>query len=94
MKDPRSPSDQFHYLMSGCRDMKSTPAMRARVRELAESPRDDFDRAILAVLDDVEGPLRLALLDCQTLTPILLTGEQAIERLQEINRHVYRFFGQ
>lgn len=34
--------------------------------------------------------LRQALRDCQTLTPILLTGEQAIERLREINVLVYR----
>lgn len=37
--------------------MKSTPAMRARIRELATG-RDDFDRAVLAVLDDLEQLLR------------------------------------
>lgn len=34
--------------------IKSTPAMRARARELATPPRDDFDRAVLAILDDFD----------------------------------------
>lgn len=38
--------------------MKSTPQMRARARELATPPRDDFDRAVLAALDDLEDMLR------------------------------------
>jgi hypothetical protein len=37
--------------------MESTAAMRARIRELATG-RDDFDRAVLAVLDDLEQLLR------------------------------------
>ncbi len=32
----------------------STPEMRSRIRELATPPRDDFDRAILIVLDDFD----------------------------------------
>lgn len=40
--------------------MKSTPDMRARARELATPPRDDFDRAVLAVLDDFDAALTLA----------------------------------
>jgi hypothetical protein len=32
----------------------STPEMRNRIRELATPPRDDFDRAVLIVLDDFE----------------------------------------
>jgi hypothetical protein len=36
-------------------EMKSTPAMRARARELATATRtDDYDRAVLAVLDDFD----------------------------------------
>lgn len=35
-----------------------------------------------------------ALRDCQTFTPSLLSGEQAIDRLKEINQHVYRVLGQ
>jgi len=30
----------------------STPEMRARLRELATPPRDDFDRAVNIVVDD------------------------------------------
>jgi hypothetical protein len=33
---------------------KSTDAMRDRARELATPPRDDFDRAVLAILDDFD----------------------------------------
>lgn len=32
----------------------STPEMRARIRELAHPPRDDFDRAVLALAGDYE----------------------------------------
>jgi len=32
----------------------STPEMRARLRELATPPRDDFDRAVAIVLDDFD----------------------------------------
>ena len=39
--------------------MESTPAMRARLKELASPPRDDFDGAVLAVLVDMAN-----LLDC------------------------------
>lgn len=35
-------------------------------------------------------PLRTALKGCQTLTPSLMDGSAAIERLKEINNHVYR----
>lgn len=35
------------------------------------------------------APLRTALIECLTVTPSLLTGEQAIERLKQINCHVY-----
>lgn len=37
--------------------LTSTRAMRDRIRELAMPPRDDFDRAVLAVLDDLQGIL-------------------------------------
>jgi hypothetical protein len=37
--------------------------------------------------------LQDALVKCQTLTPSLLTGEQAIERLKEINVFVYGILG-
>jgi hypothetical protein len=36
------------------RPHKSTPEMRARIRELATG-RDDFDRAVIALLDDFEA---------------------------------------
>nr|WP_140393736.1 hypothetical protein [Nitrospira cf. moscoviensis SBR1015] len=37
-----------------------------------------------------EMDVRDMLRQCKTLTPSLMTGEQAIERLKEINVHVYR----
>jgi len=37
------------------RTLRSTRAMRERIRELANPPRDDFDRAVNAVLHDLEG---------------------------------------
>lgn len=37
------------------REMKSTKEMRERARELATPPRDDFDRAVLYVLDDFDA---------------------------------------
>ena len=38
--------------------MASTKEMRARIRELADPARDDFDRAVIAVVDDLEALLR------------------------------------
>jgi hypothetical protein len=35
--------------------MKSTPAMRARIRELMSNEQDDYDRAVECVLDDFEA---------------------------------------
>lgn len=37
---------------------KSTQAMRDRARELANPPRDDFDRAVLCIVDHLEAALR------------------------------------
>lgn len=37
--------------------------------------------------------LRSALIECQTLTPSLLSGEEARERLRNINCYVYRVLG-
>jgi hypothetical protein len=38
-------------------EWRSTPAMRARIRELARPDNDDYDRAVIAVLDDFENML-------------------------------------
>lgn len=37
--------------------MKSTQAMRNRIRELTDTVRDDYDRAVLCVVDDLEAML-------------------------------------
>lgn len=37
--------------------MKSTQAMRDRIRELMSREQDDYDRAVECVLDDLEGLL-------------------------------------
>ena len=39
--------------------MKSTQAMRDRIRELMTDPIDDYDRAVLCALDDLEHLLSL-----------------------------------
>ena len=38
---------------------ESAPPMLARIRELAEPPRDDFDRAVMCVVRDLEKLLKL-----------------------------------
>jgi hypothetical protein len=35
--------------------MKSTKAMRNRCRELSKPDRDDYDRAVICILDDLEA---------------------------------------
>ena len=42
--------------------MRSTPEMRARIRELMTDPQDDYDRAVECVLNDFEA-LEAALRD-------------------------------
>ena len=42
--------------------MQSTDLMRARLRELADPARDDFDRAVIAALDDLDALLARAAL--------------------------------
>ncbi len=41
--------------VSYLRRLYSTKAMRDRIRELVRDPRDDFDRAVIDVLNDLEG---------------------------------------
>lgn len=41
--------------MSG---MKSTQAMRARCRELSRPELDDYDRAVICIIDDLEALLK------------------------------------
>jgi hypothetical protein len=43
--------------------MKSTQAMRDRIRELMTDPQDDYDRAIECVLDDLELLIRRSSID-------------------------------
>jgi rubrerythrin len=49
--------------------MKTTPEMRARLRELCHpvAGRDDYDRAVLALLDDFET--ELTRLECLVYVP-------------------------
>lgn len=44
-----------HQGLTYVRPLKSTRAMRSRIRQLTRPARDDFDLAVLAVLDDLEG---------------------------------------
>ncbi len=43
----------------------------------------------LRITREVLAEQREALKQCQTVAPSLLTGEQAVERLKDINTHVY-----
>lgn len=51
-----------HYAGKECpgdsTQMKSTPAMCQRIRELMTDPRDDYDRAVECVVDDLERLVR------------------------------------
>lgn len=38
--------------------LASTPEMRNRIRELAKPWADDFDRAVVIVLDDLDGLMK------------------------------------
>jgi hypothetical protein len=66
--------------------MKSTQAMRDRIRELMNREQDDYDRAVECVLDDLEG----FLIPAQSMTDcggLLVKSEAAFEfiRLKLIN---------
>ncbi|HJU06583.1 MAG TPA: hypothetical protein VJ692_15655 [Nitrospiraceae bacterium] len=57
-------------------------------------PGDTLGKMFLRVAKELDGELyRQALRDCQTLTPSLMAGDDAIERLKQINRHVYDVLG-
>jgi hypothetical protein len=38
--------------------MKSTKAIRDRCRELSKPDQDDYDRAVMAIIDDLESLIR------------------------------------
>jgi hypothetical protein len=81
--------------------MALTPERSLEVQGLAEEVMDIVGKvagrrlaqSLELVHDEYISPLRQALKDCQTLTPSLLTSEQAIERLKEINQHVSAILG-
>lgn len=69
-------------------------------KAMAEHPNKDASLVAFCVATGLKmaradhvGPYRQALVDCQTLTPSLMTGDAAIERLKDINQHVYRVLG-
>lgn len=65
------------------------------VERMSPTARAEVRAALDKVLDMTAEPkdLMQALIDCQTLTPSLMTGDAAIERLKEINVLVYRARG-
>lgn len=77
------------------------PEHKAEVGKLAEEVMDIVlqaaARRLTQTLEEVHNthiqPLRVALKGCQTVTPSLMDGAAAIERLKEINVHVYRALG-
>jgi hypothetical protein len=66
-------------------------------KRLTSEAKREIRAAIDVVLEiadkDPSHPSREMLINCLTVTPSLMTGEQAIERLKEINVHVYRCIG-
>lgn len=56
-KQPETSDIQLPYPTAG-QPLKSTQAMRDRCRELSNGERDDYDRAVLCILDDLESLLR------------------------------------
>ncbi len=48
--------------------MKSTQAMRDRIRDLITEPQDDYDRAVECVLDDMDAAYK-ALEDISAMDP-------------------------
>lgn len=65
---------------------QSTKLMRQRMVELATPPRDDFDRAVLAVAADFDRLVALV----RTPFASTLSHEGALERLRQINSASYR----
>jgi hypothetical protein len=66
--------------------MKSTQAMRDRCRELSKPDRDDYDRAVICILDDLEA-LEAALQSAQntlTAVEILLKNQDRREHEEKV----------
>lgn len=59
--------------------------LKAAARRLVQTVEEVHDTQI--------QPLRDALKGCQTITPSLMDGAAAIERLKAINNHVYDALG-
>ena len=75
--------------------MKSTPAMRARIRELMGNEQDDYDRAVECVLDDIEALEAARAVDLQTCadqleqnTATMNTTADRIEALEAALREI------
>jgi hypothetical protein len=69
--------------------MKSTPAMRARIRELMGKEQDDYDRAVECVLDDIEtleAALRFMLTDPPAALDEPDTDAEIIKHYREVAR--------
>ena len=69
--------------------MRSTPEMRARIRELMTGPQDDYDRAVECVLNDFEALEAARAVDLQTCadqleqnTATMNTAAKRIEALE------------
>lgn len=50
--------------------MKSTPEMRARLRELSQPEGDDYDRAVVMVLDDLDARVQFASLTADAMVAL------------------------
>jgi hypothetical protein len=67
-------------------NMKSTQAMRDRCRELSKPDRDDYDRAVICIIDDLEA-LQAALREATIVTDeMVMAGAKAMVRLGHDHR--------
>lgn len=71
--------------------------IRRLAKQVMEIVLDVASRRLVLSMQEVQDsriqPLRAALENCQTLTPSLMDGEAAKERLKEINCYVYDILG-
>jgi hypothetical protein len=74
--------------------MKTIEGHCATLFDCGDEPKSWAQRQALVAVRDRISELERALKGCQTITPSLMPGDAAIERLKQINVHVYATFGQ
>lgn len=85
-----SKSQLIGEIVSKDGDIERLKSRVARLTDLAYAPDGREHRSLMFGAVAENQALKDGLLQCQTLTPSLLTGDDAIARLKEINQFVYR----